>query len=87
LAGLCGLDLIELNRLLCNERGSDGHHSIAGEGTAAVAEGGDRAHVSEEVEQMDDFSHVFVGPAVLEVMNEYTKVSGSSDTSDEYDEM
>ncbi len=36
---------------------------------------------------MDEFAHVFSGPVVLEVMRAYTKESGSSDTSDEYDEM
>lgn len=36
---------------------------------------------------MDEFAHVFAGPVVLEVMREYTKEAGSSDTSDEYDEM
>jgi hypothetical protein len=36
---------------------------------------------------MDEFVHVFTGPVVLEVMKEYTKQAGSSDTSDEYDEM
>ena len=37
--------------------------------------------------EMDEFAHVFAGPVVLEVMREYTKNPGSSDTSDEYDEM
>lgn len=36
---------------------------------------------------MDEFAHVFTGPFVLEVISEYTKEAGSSDTSDEYDEM
>lgn len=36
---------------------------------------------------MDEFTHVFTGPVVLEAVREYTKEAGSSDTSDEYDEM
>lgn len=37
--------------------------------------------------EMDEFAHVFTGPVVLVMAREYTKEAGSSDTSDEYDEM